>query len=156
MAMTKQELIELCRELLDKYAQELGIPERFYKTVVISLSPYKTRLASVKITDRGPVVRWLRVNSIFLDFFKIDEQRAMKVLRYVIAHETAHIWQRFNYTIKQLIVIPRFSRELEADKIAEKLVGYSSWEMESELIWLLNHLGQEAQFVVPKFLKMMY
>jgi len=131
----RKELIQLCKSLATLFERELGIAERV-RPIKVILVPTKRNLASIQL-GRIPSV-WLRVTRRFLKWFEIDYWKAYSVLRYVIAHEVAHLWQRLQYGVTYFIAVPSLLIESEADEIAEKLVGYSAREMEKDAISLIE------------------
>jgi len=124
--ISRFELRRLAKELFYDFCQELGVP--IPVAFPVTLHPYTRAFAIVSLTARQIVpIRWLRVNVVFLKFFEVDPEKAMRVLKFTIAHEAAHFWQRMKYGFTYLR-LPRWLLNHYADKIAEELTGVSKDE----------------------------
>ncbi len=128
--MERRVLISIIKKLITEYGRRLGIPESYIKRIRVELYPFKLRLGRTIITKKYIKIK---VNTIFLDFFDVDEEKAMEVLKFIVAHEMAHVYQYYK-TGKT------FLSEIEANKIAKTLTGISEEECEKLVIELLNKI----------------
>jgi hypothetical protein len=113
---------ELVKELIPKAESTFNASFGFIPQIIVTRARmYYARV----ILESLPIIR---VNEIFVDFYKADPILADRLLTYVLAHEIGHIIQRLKYGVIRMFSYPRVFREVEADRIAETLTGITSQE----------------------------
>jgi len=93
---------------------------------------WKRKIAHVKFGVFNKEVGYptLTVNlKMMRDYYELDPEEADKFIRFAIAHEVAHLWQREKYGHSIMTIHP-YSIELEANSKAEELTGIPHTDFE--------------------------
>jgi hypothetical protein len=127
----RAELRERCesilRELTYKAEMDYSVPIAVTPKVIINPATiYYAKIMFERLA--APVIR---VNSLFLDFYKANPIYAESALRFVLAHEVGHIVQRKMYGIGGLMLSHPLAVDEEANRIAERLTGMTVEEFHS-------------------------
>ena len=138
---SRKELKEKCetllRELTYKAETYYGVPITFIpKVVVVRARRYYARIVQPKLN-----VPLIRVNQIFIDFYKADPILAEKALRFTLAHEVAHIVQRKQYGVGDMMLSHPLAIEEDANKKAEHISGITFEEFHDTVMELHEKIG---------------
>jgi len=122
---------ELCYKAEMMYGVSLPTTPRI---VITSARRYYARIV-FKVTYT------IRVNNIFIDFYRADPITADNVLKFVLAHEIGHYVQMKKYGRMGFIASEPLALEEEANEIAESLTGISYDDFNSMALELHKKVG---------------
>jgi hypothetical protein len=108
---------ELLRELCYKAESVFSVPIAVMPQVVITTA----RKYYARILQEKAAIPIIRVNELFVRFYKADPILADYALKFALAHEVAHIVQRKIYGIGGLMFSHPLAVEEEANKFAERI-----------------------------------
>jgi hypothetical protein len=144
----RAELRERCeallRELTYKAEMDYSVPIAVMPKVIIT--PARTYYA--RILQQKFAIPVIRVNSLFLDFYKANPIYAESALRFVLAHEVAHIVQRKKYGIGGLMLSHPLAVDEEANRIAERLTGMTFEEFHGLVSELHKMVGMSPTSIM--------
>ena len=112
----KQEIEDLARDMIRELASREGVEP-----------------PDIAVTPAGnnyfPTFKAISIGYLFIPFFHIDREKAMKILRYVVAHEFKHYLQDLEGKIPRILWRRDPWLEVEAEHYAERTTGISMVEV---------------------------
>jgi len=131
---------KLAERYYREYAEPLGVP---FAVIPLKFKKNYKRAGGITIFRKGKPVE-VRLSEDFFNLaFGVNRAKADKILRFTIAHELAHIHLQHGKTRS-----PTFLKEMEANKLAEKISGVSEEEytrLQMELVDEINRaVGREV------------